>query len=272
MQIRKITALGLSVCLAAGMSACGKDDGGAAGNKKPAVDISSLSDFSYSTLHYDYETKDGYQFDYDVTCSPWIPASDKELIESAWADLGCSGEIPYTIEDWHLHKVFNDMYGPESIYKSDKELFDVFATEMTDLYISVGKLHVKNKLEDWHVTPQSPVSMNFWLKEKEHSGKICSKVLYDNQAAFYADPANFLMSLDSDDDVTPFIMMFAELKNPKNPNGAYRELAEKVVLYPAMDEPGWFQQNQYQEDNTCSFSVYDRKGDTAGGAKADSES
>ena len=52
------------------MSACGKDDGGAAKNKKPAVDISSLSDFSYSTLHYDYETKDGYQFDYDVTCSP----------------------------------------------------------------------------------------------------------------------------------------------------------------------------------------------------------
>jgi len=186
----------------------------------PAVQI------DWKTVTCECTDNEGYTFEITVKLSPWILQSNTALIGSVWDTVGQGNPLP-GLKNFGLKEFTGNAYLGEF---SDALAANGtrFAATMNDMYYIVGTVSVRNKTEGWSFTADNPGSTRLELRWPSSSPtKVVSKVFYSAETRIYGGTMRVTPSMSSDRwGPVPFVIAHAELFNPNNPNGEYREEVE----------------------------------------------
>jgi hypothetical protein len=178
-----------------------------------------------------YTDDNGYTFEVSITMSPWILQSNTSLINSAWETVGNEHSLP-SISDWGMEKYAGNDYVRGFSTTNGRR----FYANMTDMYYIVGTISVENLTDGWSFSTDSPGSTKIsldLLAPSDPTTKVISRIFYNNKEETYGGMLRVSPSFTSDKwGAVPFVIAYAELFNPNNPNGAYRnevELAEFML-------------------------------------------
>lgn len=201
---------------------------------------SSASNINWSTHTFEYTNVDGYKIRVTLKYSPWMLLSKKELINSAWRQIGKGETLPITFEDWGLA-----IYSGETYYKGSQYTPLKFSATMNDMYYVLGECTIENITDGWHASTEKPISTNLGLGFRSEEKLSDMYVSYGCQGlleVFYSEP-KFDFNVGS---VSPkmtsdkwgpvrFVLAAPEYFTPNYPYGMYRSFIEKSYLYLAGD-------------------------------------